>query len=208
MSNDNDVVNLFKENNDKILFSQLMQDIANNDDSLKITLFNHIELNCLKLQQRLNNCLKENNVNYDVKELVDFIDRVKRETQKCIVAELADRKENYEKEVQKGNLEFIKTDEKIKNDISEKLNVSLNKVIYIDSMKEFNSKFDISDEDVNDVIIKCFQKYDFELSKFICDSFIQRDNSLKNTIIGTRDRIDKLNADTVGKLSLKVKKSN
>ena len=41
---DNTIIEMFKEKNDKILIEKLLLDLANNNDSLRLTLNNKVDL--------------------------------------------------------------------------------------------------------------------------------------------------------------------
>ena len=97
---DNTIIEMFKEKNDKILIEKLLLDLANNNDSLRLTLNNKVDLVVLvKFLKKINNVLKNTEIDYDVKTLNDIVEYTKKTIKEQIEKFLEDRKQKIQNDI-------------------------------------------------------------------------------------------------------------
>lgn len=203
---DHTILEMFKEKNDKILVDKLLLDIDNNDDSLRLTINNKIDLITSKLQKRLNDFLKLNNIDYDIKSLSEFIGDNKEKIRFLVMETLDLRKQNFENNVKAGAVALKSIDEPDKQQISEEFNLKINQIIYVDMLDIIYKMYTFTNEtQKEDLIEKCLKKYDFELSLAITDSIVERNKSLVNVMNETNQKVQELNDKTSNKYFKKIK---
>ena len=200
------IVEEFKKKNSEILLNKLEIDIDNNDDSLKLTIKNKISLAILKIVQKTNKLLRDNEkVNYDFKELSNIFDITKIDIEKNVNLFLDKRKEMIKKQI-KSNLII---DEKNINDLLKKVyeefkkqfDVYMNTIIYVDIPEKVLEVCIFSSQESKDQFLDKLKSFDFEISNMIENSVLERNDSLKNVILENYDKICKLNEKAEEKYS-------
>lgn len=195
---DENIAKLFKEKNDKILVDKLLLDIDNNDDSLRLTLNNKIRLATLKLQKRLNDLFKSNNVEYDMKSLSQIIEELIEIVKKYVFSQVDLRKTTFISMVNSNPIDLYESASlENKNDIHIRYNSGINNIIYVELLDKLLSEYKLNDLSLKDDLVeRCLKKYDFELSSSIEDSIIDRNTSLKNVSGETINKVAELNNKT------------
>lgn len=204
---DNTISEMFKEKNEKILLDKLLLDISNNDDSLRLTISNKIKLVSLKLQRRLNDFLKSSSVEYDMKSLTEIVEDLRKEVEEFISSELNKRKELFEARIENDPYELKdNVDLETKNDIDERLNATINSLVYVNFLEKLTTQYKLTEEQKEQVVDRCLKKYDFELSSAVGDSILDRNRSLKNTMTETIEKVNELDIKTGAKVLSKEEK--
>ncbi len=195
---DENIALLFKEKNNKILIDKLLLDIDNNDDSLRLTVSNKIKLVTLKLQRRINDLFKSDDVEYDMKSLSELIEELIEQVKEYVFSQIDSRKEKFKSIVNSNPLELCEgADIENKNDIHNTYNPEINNLIYVNLLNKLVSEYKLTDSNLKDELIeKCLKKYDFELSSSIEDSILDRNRSLKNVAQETISKVSELNNKT------------
>ena len=198
---DNTISEMFKEKNGKILIDKLLLDVSNNDDSLRLTVSNKIKLVSLKLQRRLNDCLKSTSVEYDMKSLTEVVDTLKKEVEEYIFSEIDKRKELFEARIENDPYELKdNVDLETRTDINDRLNADINNLVYVNFLENLTNQYKLTEEQKEQIVDRCLKKYDFELSAAVEDSVLDRNLSLKNTMAETIDRVNELDIKTGAKV--------
>ena len=198
---DNIISEMFKEKNGKILLDKLLLDVSNNDDSLRLTVSNKIKLVSLKLQKRLNDCLKSSSIEYDMKSLTEVVDALKKEVEEYIFSEIDKRKKLFEARIENDPYELKdNVDLETKTDINERLNANINNLVYVNFLEILTNQYKLTEEQKEQIVDRCLKKYDFELSTAVEDSILDRNRSLKNTMAGTIDKVNELDIKTGAKV--------
>ena len=195
---DKNVAMLFKEKNDKILIDKLLLDIDNNDDSLRLTISNKIKLVTLRLQRRLNDLFKTDNIEYDMKSLSQLIEGFIDEVKEYVFSQLDSRKEKFASTATSNPKELCEiVNLENKNDIHTKYDTGINNLIYVVLLDKLVTEYRLTDSSLKDELIeRCLKKYDFELSSSIEDSVLDRNTSLKNVVCETIEKVSELNDKT------------
>ena len=189
---DNSIEELFKQKNGQILVDKLLLDIANNDDSLRLTINNKILLITDKLQKKINDFLKNNGIKYDLKSLSELLLEHKEKTKQYILQELDARKQKYEENVRNSDtLKIEKFDEDVST-IHDRMNPRLNEFIYIDLFQELLQTYELKSPEQQEELTKCLKTYDSKLSLAIETSILERNNSLRNIISETISKVEEL----------------
>ena len=197
---DNTIIEMFKEKNDKILVEKLLIDIDNNDDSLKLTIKNKIELVVSgKFLKKLNTILKNSGIDYDVKTLDEIVKNLK-ESIKQKTAELLDnRKNNICAEIRKDSTErdnlFRTIDEQMEV-LKSELEILINQLIYSELQNEIFSLYTFKSEEQKEKISEALEKFDSVLTLNVLESLSYRNGSLKNMMRETYAKVTELNEKT------------
>ncbi|MDD6879063.1 MAG: hypothetical protein PUD59_02395 [bacterium] len=195
------IAETFKEKNAEILKNKMLLDLNNNDDSLKLTLKNKISLLCIKFSQRINNFLKENNIDsYEFKKISEIFIEFSNELEKFVLKITTNRKEYIKKyifETKLIDLEMLNNeiDETVKISKSE-IDIIINEMIYIDLSDNINKNVDFNEEYQKEELIDKLKKFDTEISNSIINSIEERNKSLKNVLLETKNKVDELNIKT------------
>lgn len=194
---DNTIIEMFKEKNDKILIEKLLLDLANNNDSLRLTLNNKVDLVVLvKFLKKINNVLKNTEIDYDVKTLNDIVEYTKKTIKEQIEKILEDRKQKIEYEINNNfngveNLSLII--EKSEEELKIQIEFFINKLIYEQTQNNIFDSYKFKTEEQKNEVISTLKRFDSELTLNILTSLTERNCSLKNIMKETEEKVIELN---------------
>lgn len=165
---DNTIIEMFKEKNDKILIEKLLLDLNNNNDSLRLTTNNKIELVlCIKFLKKINKVLKNNEMEYDIKTLNDTIEDIKNIIREKIETFLNMRKEKIKYEISNNftNVDDLSTfidqnEAMLKDEIETYINV----VVYEQLENKLFDLYKFKTEDLKEEISSNLKRLDSELT--------------------------------------------
>lgn len=191
----NNIGELFKEKNQKILFEKLLLDISNNDNSLRLIVVNRVALLSMKFQKKINEFFKNNSIEYDVESLEKIITEYKNKIIKTINEYLDKRKTNLESNINRNDeIEESDQSENEKTIILDEFGKLFNEIIYIDMVNSFSQKYKFNSQELKEEFItKYLKKFDFELSDSLVECVLERNQILKNIMKDTVEKVDKLN---------------
>ena len=199
-SNDESLQQKFRDKNRAILIENILRQIDENDNSLRLTLSNKISLISNEILRKINFSLKDSTAEYDFKAISDvflnneallrkyifeYVDKRRDEiTNKSVVDE-----EFFEET-------FLAVIETFQLDNKHPFENRINEVIYSTMQNELFSKIRFSDEDQKQMVISYLNRFDFKLTTAVEDSVDDRNNSLKNLVLETHEKINDLNKQT------------
>lgn len=190
------ITELFKEKNNKILLDKLLLDIANNDDSLRLTITNKVNLITSRIKSKINSLLNESNIEYDVKELVELFDQYSKEVEKVAINFLDIRKQTLSESVSLENRTskqlLTETIEGLMTIFDDEVETKLDSVIHEDIRSDILKKYMFKEESQKDDLIMTLQRYDSDLTKQIKDTILDKNSSLLNIFQETTDKVSEL----------------
>ena len=198
---DNTIIEMFKEKNDQILVEKLLIDVDNNDDSLKLTIKNKIELVVSgKFLKKLNTILKNSGIDYDVKTLDETVKNLKKSIKQKIDELLDNRKNNICAEIRKDSREsdnLFRTIDEQTEVLKSELEILINQLIYSELQNEIFSLYTFKSEEQKEKISEALEKFDSVLTLNVLESLSHRNGSLKNMMRETYAKVTELNEKTI-----------
>lgn len=198
---DNTIIEMFKEKNDKILVEKLLIDVDNNDDSLKLTIKNKIELVVSgKFLRKLNTILKNSGIDYDVKTLDEIVKNLKESIKQKTDELLDNRKNNICAEIRKDSTEsenLFRTIDEQTEVLKSELEILINQLIYSELQNEIFSLYTFKSEEQKEKISEALKKFDSVLTLNVLESLSYRNGSLKNMMRETYAKVTELNEKTI-----------
>lgn len=197
---DNTIIEMFKEKNDKILIEKLLLDLNNNNDSLRLTINNKIDLVVsVKFLKKINNVLKNTEIEYDIKTLNDIVEQTKKTIKEESEKILEIRKQKIEHEIVNnfsGVENLSSTIEKSEEELKTQIETFINKLIYEQTQNNIFDLYKFKSVDQKEEVISTLKRFDSELTLNVLTPLTERNCSLKNIMKETEDKVIELNEKT------------
>lgn len=195
----------FKEENKKIYENKITLDIDNNDDSLKRSSDNFLNLYENKMIKKISSYLKENKIDFDLRNLSELIKKSSDEYELNIKKIFDDRTEIIKKTDFDNKILIKKIDETEKN-VYQKIKIETNKFIFIDLKNSLVKEYDLPSLTSLHNLEGILNSIDSNITSNLNSIVKFRNLSLKNTIKDTHKSYINLNKQAE-KLLKKSKKN-
>lgn len=201
---DKTIEELFKEKNSTILRDKLILDIGNNDDSLQLMVRNKIKLITSNTVRKINTLLKESNVVYDVKTLIDLFNRYDEKIS-IFVCEILDERKKFLSDsiISENKTSFQELSDSVAAFVQvfkSRLESGLDEIIHLDVRDDFLSKYIFKEEFQKEDLIMILERYDSELANSISEAVFERNTNLLNVFRETSEKVLELDNKTTGKV--------
>lgn len=197
---DDSIEQKFRDKNNKILIDNILRQIDDNDSSLRLTLNNKIELISSEILKKINFVLKDSSIEYDFKDIQAVFSTYEGELKNYISSYADNRKKTIiDASVNNESFSFEKFVEVIDSFFlsnKDDLESGINKIIYSDLESALFSTIKFSDEEQKQLVVSYLKRFDFKLTSTVEESFSGRNNSLKNLVSETHEKVNSLNVQT------------
>ena len=197
---DDSIEQKFRDKNNKILIDNILRQIDDNDSSLRLTLNNKIELISSEILKKINFVLKDSSIEYDFKDIQAVFSTYEGELKNYISSYADNRKKTIiDASVNNESFSFEKFVEVIDSFFlsnKDDLESGINKIIYSDLESALFSTIKFSDEEQKQLVVSYLIRFDFKLTSTVEESFSGRNNSLKNLVSETHEKVNSLNVQT------------
>ena len=199
----------FIEKNREILIDNIMRQIDDNDNSLRLTLNNKINLISNEILRKINYSLKDSPAEYDFKDISEVFGENEEELRNYVF-ELLDKrkKEITEKSIVDDDFNkegFVEAVDGFMPNNKQEFETGINKIIYSDFEDSLFGVIRFTDEEQKQGVITYLKRYDFKFTYAVEDSIDGRNNSLKNLVLETHEKVLALNTQTGEIANLLVK---
>lgn len=190
----------FRDKNNKILIDNILRQIDDNDNSLRLTLFNKISLITSEILKKINIALKDTTCEYDFKDISSVFSKYESVLKKSVFSFLDKRKDDVtnnsivnDEFVQETFIHILETFiSNNKKDFEKEINV----IVYADLENALFSVIKFSTEEQKNLVVSYLKRYDFKLTAMVEESVEERNRSLKNLVLETHEKVETLNTQT------------
>ena len=144
--------------------------------------------------------LKDSSIEYDFKDIQAVFSTYEGELKNYISSYADNRKKTIiDASVNNESFSFEKFVEVIDSFFlsnKDDLESGINKIIYSDLESALFSTIKFSDEEQKQLVVSYLKRFDFKLTSTVEESFSGRNNSLKNLVSETHEKVNSLNVQT------------